>query len=281
LKYNALLFATIISMILGIDIGGTKTLVASFSDKGTVISEKRFITPKKYTDFIKELTARLVDLNTTFTKAVVAAPGKVIRPIGDVEAFGNLSWNNVHLARDIEKIIHCPVKVENDANLAGLSEAHLLDKIPHRVLYVTISTGIGTGIITDGVIDPDFVDSEGGQMLFEHDNKLLSWEDFASGKAIVAKYGKKASEINDPKIWEEISMWFAIGLVNLTSVLDPDIIIIGGGVGTHFKKYEFMLKKHIKKLTPPVVDIVPVIEAKDPENAVINGCFEFSKGIHE
>ena len=268
-------------MILGIDIGGTKTLVAIFSDKGIVMSEKRLITPKKYNDFIKELTPFITSDKYTFNKAVIAAPGKVIRPVGDVEAFGNLVWKNVHLAKDIQKIIHCPVEVENDANLAGLSEAHLLTKMPHRVLYVTISTGIGTGIITDGAIDPDFVDSEGGQMLFEHDNKLISWEDFASGKAIVEKYGKKASEINDPKIWEEISKWFAIGLVNLTSVLDPDIIIIGGGVGTHFKKYESMLKKHIKQLTPPVVDIVPIVEAKDPENAVINGCYLFSKGIHE
>jgi predicted NBD/HSP70 family sugar kinase len=268
-------------MILAIDIGGTKTLVAAVDETGEIQDENKFATPKNYKEFLKTLGTVLSATNHHYSGAVVAAPGKVIRPVGDVEAFGNLSWKNVQLARDVKKLVGCPVVVENDANLAGLAEAHSLDLMPHRVLYVTISTGIGTGIITNGVIDPDFADSEGGVMLFEHNNKLVSWEDFASGRAIVKKYGKKASEINDPKVWDEIAEWFAVGIVNLTSVLDPDVIIIGGGVGTHFKKYEQPLRKYIEKLTPPVVSIVPIFEAKQPEQAVINGCVIYAKQHHE
>jgi len=268
-------------MILAIDIGGTKTLVASVDIDGRILDEKRFSTPKNYKEFLTTLAATIKLTKNNYSSAVVAAPGKVIRPVGDVEAFGNLNWKNVKLARDVQKLTKCSVTVENDANLAGLSEAHSLDLMPHRVLYITISTGIGTGIITNGVIDPDFADSEGGMMLFEHNSKLISWEDFASGKAIVKKYGQKASEINDPRIWDEIAEWFAVGIVNLTSVLDPDVIIIGGGVGTHFKKFEQPLKKYVEKLTPSVVSIVPIFEAKQPEQAVINGCAIYAKQHHE
>ena len=176
------------------------------------------------------------------------------------------------LRADIAKISGTTVLLENDANLAGLSEAHNIKPLPHRALYITFSTGIGTGLVTNGYLDPDFLDSEGGNMLFEHEGKLEVWEKFASGKAIVAKYGKRASELDDPKAWNEIAKWFALGIVDLTAVLEPDIIIIGGGVGTHFAKFKNFLHKHINDLTPAVVDKPPIVPAKAAEQAVVYGC---------
>jgi len=260
-------------MIIAIDVGGTKTLVAVCKKDGIVVQQTRFETPKTYKEFITSVTNSLKTLPTKdCTITAIAAPGKVDHKNGSVIAFGNLPWKNVPLAKDIVAITNTKVLIDNDANLAGLSEAHQLKPVPHRVLYLTISTGIGTGIITDGYIDPDFIDSEGGSMLFEHEGKLTSWEKLASGKAIVAKYGKRASDINDPKIWKEIAKMFAIGIVNLTSVLEPDAIIIGGGVGSHFAKYDTFLKDYITKLTPPLVSTPPIFAAKDAEEAVIYGC---------
>jgi len=260
-------------MITAIDIGGTKTLVASCKKDGTIVSQDRFETPASYKDFITELVKRLQVIPAKDRGiTVVAAPGKIDRKNGVGVSFGNLPWKNVPLVHDINKVTNTTVLIENDANLAGLSEAHNVKPLPHRSLYITISTGIGTGLVTDGYLDPDFLDSEGGKMLFEHEGKLESWEKFGSGKAIVAKYGKRASDLDDPKAWQNISRWFAIGIVNLTAVLEPDVIVIGGGVGTHFKKYEKFLKQHIDDLTPPLVDKPLVIPAKHAEEAVIFGC---------
>ena len=268
-------------MILAIDIGGTKTLLALCDANGKPITERKFPTPTKYSDFKTELAQEIAQLPQYFTTLVVAAPGKIDRQHGIGLLFGNLPWKNVPLKADIQKMVHGKtVLIENDANLAGLSEAVRLKPVPHSVLYVTISTGIGTGIITDGKLDPDFVDSEGGSMLFEHDGKLLPWEKFASGKAIVAKYGKRASDIDDAKTWKEIAKLFAVGLVDLTTVLNPDVIIIGGGVGTHFKKYAPFLKEYIKTLTPPLTAIPKLLPAQAAEEAVIYGCIEYARQHH-
>ena len=260
-------------MIIAIDIGGTKTLVATCKPDGTIVTEQRFETPDNYKAFLLAVSgafAKIPQKDRHITS--VAAPGKIDRKNGTVLAFGNLPWKNVPLQADIANISGTEVLLENDANLAGLSEAHNIKPLPHRALYITFSTGIGTGLVTDVYLDPEFLDSEGGNMLFEHEGKLVIWEKFASGKAIVAKYGKKASELNDPKAWDEIAKWFALGIVDLTAVLEPDVIIVGGGVGTHFKKYGAFLTKHINELTPVVVDKPPIVPAKAPEQAVIYGC---------
>lgn len=265
-------------MIIAIDIGGTKTLVACCKPDGTIVSEQRFETPKNYKDFLHELTdafAKIPLKDRTITS--VAAPGKIDRSSGNVVAFGNLPWQNVPLQKDIARICGTKVLIENDANLAGLSETHRLSPLPHRALYITFSTGIGTGLVTDGYLDPDFLDSEGGNMLFEHEGKLQIWEKFASGKAIVAKYGKRASELNDPKAWREIAKCFAVGIVDLTAVLEPDIIIIGGGVGSHFKKFGDFLQQEVNTLTPPIVNKPPIVPAKAPEQAVVYGCVILAK----
>ncbi len=259
-------------MILAIDIGGTKTLVAPCDNTGKPIAEYKFPTPQNYKEFIKELDKVVAKISTPFSITVVAAPGKIDRKNGIGILFGNLPWKSVTLQKDISVVTNTPVIIENDANLAGLSEAHRIKPLPHKALYLTFSTGIGSGIITDGYIDPEFADTEGGNMLFEHDGKLEVWEKFASGKAIVNKYGKMASELEDPKAWNEIAKWFAIGIVDLSAVLEPEVIIIGGGVGTHFKKYKHFLDKHIKELTPPMVTVPPVIPAGAAEEAVVYGC---------
>lgn len=259
-------------MTLAIDIGGTKTLVAPCDKNGKPIAEYKFPTPTNYKEFIKELGKTIADIKEPYSIAVVAAPGKIDRKTGIVIGFGNLPWKNAPIQKDIEKITNKTVLLENDANLAALSAAHSVKPLPHKSLYITISTGIGTGFVVDGVLDPEFLDSEGGHILLEFEGKLVDWEHIASGKTIVAKYGKRASDIDDPKIWDEISKDFAVGIVDLAAVFDPDVILIGGGVGTHFHKYEKFLHAHIKEMLPPLVDMPKVIAAPNAEEAVVYGC---------
>src|SRR5690606_19451809 len=140
-------------------------------------------------------------------------------------------WEKVKLSKDVGKIVNTPILVENDARLAGLSEAKLIIKDFKRVVYITISTGIGYALIIDGVIDHSISSTGGKNMLFEHGGKLVSWESFASGKAIKKRYGKQASEIDDPKVWKVLAHDFAIGMVDLIAMLEPQAFVIGGGVG--------------------------------------------------
>jgi predicted NBD/HSP70 family sugar kinase len=264
-------------MYAAIDIGGTKTLVAVFDAKGKVVEQIKFPTPQDYDDFSAELAKTVANLSTKEFQAFgVAAPGRIDREHGVVVAFGNLPWTNVPILADTEKILKAPGVLENDTKLAALSEA-LAQKKYRKVLYVTISTGIGGGLITDGVIDTDFSSNEIGQMLMEHHGSLKRWEDFASGKAIVAHFGKKASEITDKQDWYIIARNIAIGLNAVIAALTPEVIIIGGGVGTHLPKFKDRLDEQLKIYETPMFSIPPIIQAKRPEEAVIYGCYELVK----
>ena len=267
-------------MYAAIDVGGTKTLLAVFTEDGELKEQLKFPTPLEYNGFLSELAINVAKLSTHDFKAVGAAiPGMVDRKNGIGIAFGNLPWEHVHIQADFERTFKAPVAVENDANLAALSEARLIDKKYKKALYITVSTGIGMGYVIDRQLAPQFADAEAGQILLEHDGRLQRWEEFASGKAIVAKFGKKASEIpaNDSDAWYIIARNIAIGLIDLIATLTPDAVIIGGGVGSHYDKFIDRLNEQLMIYDNPMITLPPILKAKRAEEAVIYGCFEHAK----
>lgn len=267
-------------MYLGIDIGGTKTLVASFNDDGTIADQVKFATPQDYQSFLSDLVAHLDQLPTKeFVYCGVGMPGIIDRDNGVSKwAGGNLGWaENCPLAADIGGMVGCPVAIENDANLAGLSEANLIRDQYRTALYLTVSTGIGGVLIIDGVIDPHTINSEVGHMLYPAEGGYKTWEELTSGKAIVDKYGQRAAEISDPETWRAISEKLAVGLINLSAVLTPQVIIIGGGVGANLNRFQTYLDEQLQKLKPSGVVVPPVVKAQRPEEAVIYGCYTLAK----
>lgn len=265
-------------MYLAIDIGGTKTLLATFTESGLLHEQVRFATPKEYKTFLSALGEMLEGLSTShYKKVCVAVPGKVDRKRGIGVAFGNLDWHNVPIKADIKKLVDCPTLIENDANLAGLSEAYNVIDEYKRVLYLTISTGIGSGIIINGIIDPDFADSEAGHMMVQYNDKMQSWEHIASGSAIKKRYGKIAADISDKKTWQDICHRLAIGINSLIATMQPEIIILGGGVGSHFNKYGKTLVTELKKYSTPLTPVPPIQKAKHAEEAVVYGCYHLAR----
>jgi glucokinase len=267
-------------MYLAIDIGGSKTLLAVFDESGQVIDQFKFPTNKNYADFLSELAQAVKEKlgHHSFIACCCAVPGDIDRDQGVAIVFGNLPWHNLPIRSDLVKILGpIPIKVENDANLAGLSEARLVSDSYKRVMYLTVSTGIKSGFIVGGQIEPNLADAEPGQMVLEHDGKIQKWEDFASGRALVAKYGKKASEIDDPVVWKEFTHGLALGINELLAVLKPDVVIIGGGVGAHFEKFAPYLQEELNKMGNEMVPVPPIIKAQRPEEAVVYGCYEYIK----
>jgi predicted NBD/HSP70 family sugar kinase len=268
-------------MYLGIDIGGTKTLVASLTDEGIIIERVRFETPRRYVEFLVHLEDSVASLTTKeFIACGVGAPGRIDRKRGIGVAMGNLPWKNVNLQADVKKLVHCPVIVDNDANLAGLSEAMLVKHDYDRVLYITISTGIGTGIIINHAIDPAFADSEGGHIMLEHNDQLERWEDFASGSAIVRRYGKKAQDITDDATWRHIAHDLAVGLIDLVAVVQPQIVVFGGSVGKYLDRFAKPLRAALRPFETPLVPIPKLAEAKRPDDAVLYGCYDLAKSVY-
>ncbi|MEX2006785.1 MAG: ROK family protein [Candidatus Saccharimonadales bacterium] len=265
-------------MYLAVDVGGSKTLLALFTQDGKIVNKLRIITNPNYQGFIKEIAESIEILKDakSLSAAAIAIPGLVDRSRGIGKSFGNLPWHNAPVKKDIGMLVgHVPVLVENDSNLAGLSEALLVHYKYKKVVYLTVGTGIGGGIIINGKIDADFLDSEPGQMILNYKGKLKKWEDFASGRAFKTRYGKRASEVTDQAIWQEFSQALALGLNELIATLTPDVVIIGGGVGTYFNKFGHFLIQELKKFESDMIKIPPITKAKRPEEAVLYGCYDF------
>jgi predicted NBD/HSP70 family sugar kinase len=264
-------------MYLAVDIGGTKTLVAVMTKGGKIVESTKFPTPKKYEHFILELAHTIHHLkHKDFEAAGVAAPGQIDRKHGRVIDFGNLNWTNIPLQAECERIMKCPVVIENDANLAGLSEA-LLHKDTRTVLYITVSTGIGTAVVSNGRLDPALLNSEGGHILLPYKGKLTKWETFASGKAIYNHFHMRAADIHDEADWKHIVRNLSLGFYEHIAIIEPDLIIVGGSIGTYFERYGHLLQAELNKRKVPVITIPPVVPAQRPEVAVIYGCYELAR----
>lgn len=269
-------------MYVGIDIGGTKTLVAALDAHGVIKERVKFPTPKDYGEFLKELKATIDGFeHKSFRAGGLAAPGRIDRKHGQIMELGNLkSWGeHIPIQGDVEQICGCPIIMENDAKLGGLSEAMLLKGKYDKVLYVTVSTGIGIALVVDCIIDDNIGDGGGKAILLEHDGKLMPWEKFASGHAIVERYGKKAMDITDEKTWKAITRDLSLGLIELIAITQPDVIVIGGSVGTYFDRYGELLDKSLQRFHLPLATIPPVVGAQRAEEAVVYGCYDLARAV--
>lgn len=269
-------------MYIGVDIGGTKTLTAVFDDHGTIIEQNKFLTPLVYEDFLTEMAQAVDSLTTTeFDYGALAMPVlEFNRRLGIGVTFGNLPWKNVPIHDDIERLVGCPFLINNDAKLGGLSEALLVKQKYSKVLYITISTGIGYALIVDGFIDNNAGDGGGRTLALEYRGKMIPWEDFASGRAIVQQYGKKAMDIKDQETWKKIVLNITPGLKQLIAVFTPEVIIIGGSVGSYFDRYGKLLQEELHKNHLPLLPIPDIIGAKRAEEAVVYGCYYYIKQMN-
>ncbi|MDB5184122.1 MAG: hypothetical protein JWO07_803 [Candidatus Saccharibacteria bacterium] len=261
-------------MIVAVDTGGTKTLVTLFSRDGVAGNMIKFPTPPKEEDYLEVLRDTLVSNygGQRIEAIVIGLPG-IIKD-GIAIWCNNLKWENFDVAKELKGVLgKTPIFVENDANLAGLAETRSRSPMPQSSLYVTISTGIGTGITTGGKIDPGLRLSEGGRMLVEYDSNIQEWESFASGRAIYTIYGQYAHDIEDKKTWDEIADRISRGFLAAIPLLQPEVIVIGGSIGTYFHKYGDQLKQILTHHLPAHIPCPKILEAKHPEQAVIYGCY--------
>lgn len=267
-------------MIVAVDTGGTKTLIAGYNRAGEITTEFKFPTPAKTSDYVEMLTTHLTALfdPAKVDAIVVALPGIV--KDGVAVWCNNLKWKDFNAARELKGVLgNAPLFIENDANLAGLSEARLLKPIPTSVLYVTISTGIGSGVITNGKIDPGLRHSEAGRAMVEFDGVVREWETFASGKAIFNTYHKYARDIKSVRVWNQVANRISRGFLAMIPIIQPDVIIIGGSIGTYFKFYEKQLKGILQEKLPNHIVLPKLVAAKHPEKAVIYGCYYYALDV--
>lgn len=264
-------------MIVAVDTGGTKTLITSFNKSGEAGDLIRFATPKNYKEYIEKIKFELAHNygHKTVDVIVIAIAGTVEKNL--VKWSPSLKWENKNIIEDLHGILNSTkIVIENDAKIAGIAAARQLRPVPKSLFYVTIGTGIGTAMIVDGRIDKGLIQSEGGHMLIEYDGVVKQWEEFASGRAIYETFGKFARDIKDEKTWYQIAKRISRGLLVSIPLLQPEIISIGGGIGTYLDKFIKPLNEILKSNLPNHIDLPRIVKADNPEEAVIYGCYYYA-----
>ena len=269
-------------MIIAIDTGGTKTLLAGFSKEGKLLKSFEFQTPKsqqKYLEIIEKVIKKEFSeqLKASEIQAISCAEPGIIEN-GVILWAKNLRWQNFNVKAELSKIFpNIKILVENDANLAGLFESKKFKNRAQNILYITLSTGVGSGIITDGKINQGLKNSEIGRIPIEFDGRVREWEEFASARAIFNVYGKYASEISKPRQWQNIADRISRGFLVIIPIIQPELIIVGGSLGENFKKFDLFLEQIVRENLPEGISCPEIVQAKKPREAVIYGCFEFAK----
>lgn len=260
-------------MIIAIDTGGTKTLIESFDEHGTKTYIDKFPTPRDKNEWVSKVVATIRDYtkDEPIEAVSIAIPG----PIADhilVES-PNIGWTNFDITGELRQ--HFPnslVLLANDADLGGIGAAHQLDDAG-LCLYVTLSTGIGTGLSYQRKLLPEIPFFEGGKMRIEYGDELVRWEHIASGKNFYERYGQFGSDVDDPEKWRDYAERVAKGLLILIPTLEPQAVIIGGSMGTHFAKYADFLQEILDEAIAKHMKNTQIVQAHDPEEIVIYGCY--------
>jgi glucokinase len=167
----------------------------------------------------------------------VSTAGPLDFATGVIDPLNMPGWQGFPLAAELRRRLGAPVAIDNDANVAGLGEWHEgAGRGARTMVYYTVSTGIGTGIIIDGRIHHGAQDTEGGHQVVWPGGPACvcggrgCLEAVASGTAIRKRFGRRGEEIDDPAIWDEIAGHLAVAMANTATLLCPEVIVIGGGV---------------------------------------------------
>jgi glucokinase len=270
-----------------IDIGGTKLLVGVAAPDGRIARTARRATPHSG-DMVGTLAAMLDEVRDgqPLEAIAAAAPGPFDRATGVLIDPPGLSrdWHRLELAAPLRERFDCPVLVENDANCAALAEAHLgAGRGATIVMYYTVSTGIGSGVVRDGRLETGRQDTEGGhQVLWPgraggpacHCGGVGCLETIASGRAIERRFGRRAEEIEDQEVWDEVGEWLGLAVVNATALLDCDCVVFGGGVASaRWPQIEPAIRaavdRHLKLQDPPRISAAELGEDRNLWGALL------------
>ena len=242
---------------IGIDLGGTKTEGVLVDEQFQVIERKRVPTNQNngyesILNIIKDLISDLKEKNNEKTSIGVCTPGALSKESGLIKNSNTQCLIGKDLKHDLEKILEQEISIENDANCFALAEARLgAAKIHETVFGVIMGTGVGGGLVIDGKIHTgrtNIAGEWGHHCIKPNGNKCYCGrkgcvETYISGPALEKKWNQltnqntsvldiiKNSQENAYKTWKnEFLENFGLSLANVIDIIDPDAIVLGGGL---------------------------------------------------
>lgn len=231
--------------VIGIDIGGTKTLIGLARGKEQVETRLFPTTVGDFHSFLTDLESNLIEIMESDECAfrdvrsiVISSPGLLDVENGVVVAAINLNWRNVELVQSIREITGvADVVLEGDTRCGLVAEFDARSSRLQNMIYLTASTGIGCAIMIDGQIlrgAHNFA-GEVGQTLTREGKRL---EEIASGKYL-------SEEGDSPE--HLVSAASALGncIYNLYQIVDMELCVIGGGLGLGNRDYYKFVQEYL------------------------------------
>lgn len=261
-------------MIIAVDTGGTKTLVANFSEGGTPKQVIKFPTPKNVDQYVQRVTDQihLITNNQPIDTISIALPGVIHE--GVAVWCQNLGWKNQPISQLFsKKFPNAKIIIANDANMAGLASMHRLPTIPRCGLYINLGTGVGTSLILNGGLDKSLNDCEGGHMMLHYNGKPTTWEEIAAGRVLRELFGELSKETSS-EIWENVAERIKTGLQPLIAFIQPDVVVIGGSIGSFVPYFSNILSGLLAESLPAAISVPKIMSAPIPEEIVLYGCYD-------
>lgn len=263
-------------MYIGIDLGGTNIAGGVLDEKCKILKKLSVPTNagrsfEKIISDMADLINRLIKdsgLSLSDIKAIgVGTPGALDHSAGIVLNAGNLGWKNADLRGELKKYFDLPISIENDANAAAYGEYAVRGEDIDNMIFVTLGTGVGGGIIIDKKIYRGFngAGAEIGHITLVHGGVRCScgkagcWEAYASVSALIGqtedaikahpdslmaklykdtgvidgKTSFTAAKAGDPAAANVVSTYIdyvADGICSLVNIFEPEVLLIGGGI---------------------------------------------------
>ena len=309
-------------LLCGVDFGGTKLAIGLVDKRGKLIDKVIVFdhTSKKEDDVILEIASLIKDLlsknnlkENELEGVGVGFPGHIRNREGITIISSNLNgFRNYPLKKNLQKYFSIPILTDNDANAQAFAEfKYGAGRGYKSEIFVTISSGVGAGIIIDGKIYHGITGTAGefghmivnpngtlkcgcgnygclwtyvsgialGKIFKEHllngEPTLLPVDKTTPDSEINGKLLKKGLEINDPltkRIINESAKYMGIGLYNIFQIFNPPVIIIGGGLVNLGDYYMDLVKKHFYNLARNMLfDKIEIKKSRLMEDAGVIG----------
>lgn len=257
--------------VIGVDLGGTRVRAARLDPKLNILERVETLTRAEdgleaTLGRIKNQIRRVLPAEGLVKGIGISAPGPLNPETGVVVAPPNLpGWHDVPLADILHDEFKVPIFVGNDANVAALAEGAVGAGQGYRhIIFITVSTGIGSGMIVDGrlLLGVRGLAAEAGHMVMIVNDRVSSLEQEAAGPDM-AMQARRRIEAGEPSIMRDLvkgdlgqisgrivgeaaqkgdalaveivsyaGKMIGLGIVNLLHLFNPEIVIIGGGVSS-------------------------------------------------
>src|SRR5438105_3041837 len=243
---------------IGVDLGGTKIEALALDDAGREVFRKRVLTPRG--DYVATLAAVAALVNEIGAGSVgIGIPGALSQTTGLVKNANSTWLIGRPLKQDLERALGREVRLENDANCFALSEAVDGAGKGARVVFgVILGTGVGGGIVVDGkvLVGANAIAGEWGHnpLPLPRDadlplpacycGRVGCIETYLSGPGVLRDYERATGERLAPETIMALEQPFhryaqrlARALASVVNVLDPDVIVLGGGMSNVERLY--------------------------------------------